>query len=99
MTTRPRNNTKLTAKQIAQTYVLNDIIVHELIIEAIAEVEDHLNHSSHRFSKSDIISRICTLVLRDQVSKIFDISPNEVLKTIKEEYEIELEELVSFHTH
>lgn len=86
----------LTAKQIAQTYVINDIIMHELILEAINEVESSINDSGNVYSKSDIVNRICVLVGKDKLSKDFDISRADVLWTLKAEY---IDEILALATY
>ncbi len=76
----------LTAKQIAQTFVINDIIMHELILEAINQIEESLAQSSNTYSQSDIINRICVLVSRDELSSQFDIKREDILWALKTEY-------------
>jgi hypothetical protein len=87
----------ITAKQIAQTFVINDIIMHELILEAINDIEESIHESGNTYSKSDITNRICVLVSRDELSSQFDIKREDILWAIKTEYVDEILSLAMYN--
>lgn len=95
--TKPSNILEpLTPKQIAQTYIINEIIMHELILEAINEVESYIGETGNYYSKSDIINKLCILVERDILAKEFNIARSEVLWALKSEYIDEILALVNY---
>ena len=85
----------LTPKQIAQSYVLNDIIIHELILAALSQIEVDNYQLQSLISKYDIIYRICTLVNRDELCAFFEITNNEILDIINTEYQNEIDNLTN----
>ncbi len=89
----------LTTKQIAQTYIINDIIMHELILEAINSIEELLAQSDKNYSQSDIINRICVLISRDPLSSLFDIRKEDILWTLKTEYVNEILSLALYNSN
>ena len=83
----PTTNIQLmTAKEVAQTFVVNDIIMHELILEAINSIEETLSQTDKTYSQAEIINRICVLVSRDELSSQFDIKREDILWVLKTEY-------------
>jgi hypothetical protein len=84
----------LTPKQIAQTYVVNDIIVHELILDALNEVETCSKINNISPTIYDVISRVCNLASQDQMFTVFELDTNDILRTVKNEYMEEIANLV-----
>lgn len=80
----------LTPKQIAQAYVLNDIIVHELILEAFNEIEHEARANQLVLTEFDIISQICNLARQNSLYDFFGIENTDILRTVKAEYQTEL---------
>jgi len=89
------NLTNLTPKQIAQTYVLNDIIVHEMILEALNQVEHLMMATDRALTKYDVIHKVASLVAKDELFDFFEIQANEVMKALKEEYNDEIADLLN----
>lgn len=87
----------MTAKEIAQTFVVNDIIMHELILEAINSIEETLSQTDKSYSQADIINRICVLVSRDELSSQFDIKREDILWALKTEYIDEILSLAMYN--
>jgi hypothetical protein len=81
---------KLTTKQIAKNYYIDDIVVHELILEAI----DQLKDQSERMTKYDAVYKICELAINNKMFQAFNIDKYKVLKTVQDEYNIEIDTLV-----
>ena len=81
---------KLTTKQIAKTYYLDEIIVHELILDAL----DQLKDQTEGMSKYDAVYKICELTINNKMFQIFNIDKYHVLKTVQDEYNSEIETLV-----
>lgn len=84
----------LTPKQIAQTYIVNDIIIHELILDALNEVETCSKIHSIFPTVYDVISRVCNLASQDQMFTVFELDTNDILRTVKNEYMEEITNLV-----
>jgi hypothetical protein len=80
----------LTTKQIAQAYVLNDIVVHELILEAFNEIEVVATQLQLFMTEYDIINQICHLSRQNDLYVFFGIDNTDILRTIKAEYQLEL---------
>jgi hypothetical protein len=84
---------KLTEKQIAQIYYINDIIVHELIFDALNDLEEKIKKHKVSWSKSDLVHKVTRLASDNELVEIFEITPQEINKVICEQYVSEIEEL------
>lgn len=84
----------ITPKQIAQTYVLNDIVAHELILAAIDEIEKKKKLTNKQYSKFDIVNKLCSIVSQDDLFVIFELSKSDILEILKNEYSDEIDDLV-----
>ncbi len=94
----PSTNIQLmTAKEVAQTFVVNDIIMHELILEAINSIEETLSQTDKIYSQAEIINRICVLVSRDELASQFDIKREDILWVLKTEYTDEILSLAMYN--
>lgn len=85
----------LTPKQIAQTYVINDIINHELILSALSEVEVYALEQEVLLTAFDIIHRVCEIAIRDPLFDVFELSSSNILRTLRNEYQTEINTLSS----
>jgi len=91
------NVSMMTAKEIAQTFIVNDIIMHELILEAINSIEEALLQTNNSYTRAEIINRICVLVSRDELASIFDIKRGDVLCALRLEYFDEITSLAHYN--
>lgn len=83
----------LTPKQIAQTYVLDDIIIHELILSAINEVESYAIANRLIMTVYDITHRTMLTVCSDALFNFFKLDSHMILRTLHNEYQQELSTL------
>jgi hypothetical protein len=94
----PSSDNMLTPKQIAQYYILNDIVVHELILAALDKVESFIERqcdNKKQLTKYDLVHRIITECLNDPLFETFGLRGQEIMKAIKTEYAVELDWLLS----
>jgi DNA-directed RNA polymerase subunit E'/Rpb7 len=86
----------ITPKEIAQSFVLNDIIVHEIILEAIQKTDNFIDRTSvKQLTNGDLIRIILNYANKEEeLKKLFNISDSELLCTIKNEYKNEIQLLI-----
>lgn len=83
----------LTPKQIAQTYIINDIIIHELILSSLSEIEKCAKTNKLAPTTYEIINRICVLASQDSLFNEFELSTTDILRIVKNEYQQEVAQL------
>ena len=85
----------ITAKEVAQTFVLNDIIIHEFILDAISKTDNFVEKTKlTNLSKGDLVRIVMNYAAKEQEMKLmFHISDSEILHTIKNDYKNEIEML------
>jgi hypothetical protein len=86
-----------TAKQVAQSFYLDEIVTHELILEAYHSLEKELKAHDIRWDKSDIIYKLVKMVLSHEFAEIFNIQKHNVMKFIYDEYNSEVEYLYAIN--
>lgn len=84
---------RLTEKQIAQTYYLDDIVIHEIILDALQQLIRQVSKNPVAWSKTDLIYKLVNLALDNHLVDIFNLESNEIIKTVHEEYSKELDEI------
>lgn len=84
---------KLTPKEIAQTYFLDEIVIHEVILEAYKELERHVKQHKKPWTKSEIVYKLCNIAVDNNMVDIFSISKHNILQIVKTDYQPEVEEL------
>lgn len=83
----------LTAKQVAQTFYLDDIVMHDVILEAYAELEKQLTQYSIPWNRADIIFKLGNLSMDHSLTGVFNLKKQKIMETIKESYNAEIEHL------
>jgi hypothetical protein len=83
----------LSTKEIAQLYYLDDIIVHEIILESYNTLLTELSTRKIQWGKSDIVYKLCNISLNHELSEYFKITKHTLLDIIQREYRSEIEEL------
>lgn len=84
---------KLTPKEIAQTYFLDEIVIHEVILEAYNELERHVKQHKKQWTKSEIVYKLCNIAVDNDMVDIFSINKHDILQIVKTDYQPEVEEL------
>ena len=91
-------NDQLTAKQVAQLYYLDEIITHEVILEAYNTLKTQIEQHRIKWSETDIMYKLCTLAAEHELSKSFNLKPRDIGKTIQSDYQSEVSELTTIST-
>lgn len=86
-----------TAKQVAQTFYLDDIVTHDLILDSYNTLEKELKERNISWEKTDIIYRIVQMVLSHPYTEVFNIQKHNVLKLIYDDYSSEIENLYTIN--
>lgn len=86
-----------TAKQVAQMFYLDDIITHELILDAYNSLEKEIKEHRISWDKSDIVYKLSNMVLSHEFADIFNIQKPKILKTITEDYTSEIDYLYAIN--
>jgi hypothetical protein len=84
---------KLSPKQVAQTYFLDEIVLHEVILEAYNELERQVKQHKVPWTRSDIVFKLCNLAVDHEMVPIFSIQKHEILQTVQADYKPEVDEL------
>lgn len=84
---------RLTEKQIAQTYYLDDIILHEVILESLQQLDKQVSKHPVSWTKSDLVYKLVNLSMENEFMDLFHIEPNELIKAVHSDYNKELDEL------
>lgn len=89
----------ITAKQVAQTLYLDEIIIHEIILETIKDLEYHIQEHPISWSRSDIVYKITNRAMNHELCHIFEFSKQDFLDILKNEYDSEIKELISISSN
>lgn len=87
-------NERLSEKQIAQLYYLDDIIKHEVIIDAYEKLKKQNKEYSLNWTRTDIMYQLCNIAIEDDLSKMFNLNKRDISEIIRTDYQTEVEELM-----
>lgn len=83
----------ITAKQVAQTFYLDEIVAHEIILEAYSNLEKELKQYPVRWEKSDIVYKLCNTAMEHNLCNIFKLQKTNILNLINTHYTAEITQL------
>jgi hypothetical protein len=84
---------RMTEKQIAQTYYLDDIIMHEVVLETYQALEKQITSRPVPWSKADLTYKLINMSMDHEMTKCFEIEHNKLMNVIQKEYINEIDEL------
>jgi len=83
----------ITPKSAAQSLYLDDIVIHEIILEAFSQLESELSVHKVLWGRNDISYRICNMAMNHELFRFFGLDKRTILDTLNSEYSAEIDHI------